>query len=66
MLGEESDLFRGPAALGADGQGVRMLRGMGHGAFGDPVGESLGQGEGLLGFAEEDAGCGGLCGQGQF
>jgi len=60
VLGEESHLFWGPAAFGADGQGVS------DGRVGESDGlitrssnrsfEGGGEGGGLFGFAEEDAG----------
>ena len=55
--GEERHLFGGPAAFGADGKGESELQVV---SCRLPVGgEGGGEGEGLLGFAEQDAqGCG--------
>jgi hypothetical protein len=72
VLGEEGDLFGGPAAFGADGDGVgdgmRHVRKSGGGASGlidclitcgsFRVFEGLGEGGGLFGFTEQDAGGG--------
>ncbi len=51
VLGEEGDLFGGPAAFGADGQGGVLAY-----SFGGCSSKSGGEGGGLFGFAEEDAG----------
>src|SRR4051794_2574851 len=54
-VGEEGHLFGGPSAFGAYGEGgFSLLSG------GICAGEGSGQGGGLFGFAEEDAGGAGL------
>ena len=72
VMGEETDLFGGPAAFGADGEGVGItlfpcLRWETWSTRGIPClrcetwgTQGLGEGEGLFGFAEQDAGGGGL------
>ncbi len=61
VLGEESHLFRGPAAFGAYGecgiQGLRDLTG---------TGECRGEGGGLFGLGEKDEGGAGLLFEGEF
>ncbi len=82
VLGEESHLFGGPAAFGAYGEGVgddarvrvyippfaMGLRRMGHPVVWHGVGvcKGAGEGGGLFGFGEEDAGGGFFLFEGGF
>jgi hypothetical protein len=68
VLGEEGHLFGGPAALGADGEGVGDgVGGAGEGCFLKGRGfEGGGEGEGLLGLGEKDAGGGFFLVEGGF